>query len=92
MPTAWSNIDFLAWFSDDERRNCASCGKRTAVGFPEADSVFCLSCGAVWLHGDRVDVDLRIPVEAVADDLRREVRRVNQHSEATSDLPSEAAS
>jgi hypothetical protein len=62
----WSNIDFLDWFGDDERRDCESCGERTAVGFAGVDAVFCLGCGAVWMKGDRLDVDLRLPVQGVS--------------------------
>jgi hypothetical protein len=60
--TSSSNIDFLRWFDEGEREECGSCGERAAVGFPEVDAVFCLACASVWLQGQRLDVDRRIPV------------------------------
>jgi hypothetical protein len=56
-----SNVDLLAWFSEDERELCESCGERASVvSLPEAIASFCLACGAVTIDGVRVDADLRI--------------------------------
>jgi hypothetical protein len=60
---ARTNIDLLGWFDESERAQCGSCQQRTAVGLPGADTTFCLDCGAVWLHGERLDLDRRIPLE-----------------------------
>ena len=54
--------NLLAWFSEDERQVCQSCGERSAVSVPDALASFCLRCGAVALDGVRVDVDGRITV------------------------------
>jgi hypothetical protein len=54
------NFDMLAWFSEDERDLCPSCGQRASVGHPDARAKFCLGCGAVSIDGVRVDVDRRI--------------------------------
>jgi hypothetical protein len=50
----------LAWFSEEERHVCRSCGERACVGLPEAVASFCLACGAVWIEGERIDPNLRI--------------------------------
>lgn len=63
VTAASTNIDLLAWFSDSERAECLSCRQRAAVGLPGTETVFCLGCGAVWLHGERLDVNLRIAVD-----------------------------
>jgi hypothetical protein len=55
------NVDFLAWFSEDERQVCEGCGERSVVGVPEAVASFCLNCGAVTIDGVRVDIDGRLP-------------------------------
>jgi hypothetical protein len=55
------NVDFLAWFGEDERQVCKSCGERTMVSVPEAVASFCLSCGAVTIDGERLDVDGQLP-------------------------------
>ena len=57
-----TNIDLLAWFSEDERQVCGSCGQRARVTFPEAEASFCLACGAVHIDGERIDVERRIAV------------------------------
>jgi NMD protein affecting ribosome stability and mRNA decay len=59
---ARANIDLLAWFDESERAMCGSCREQTAVGLPGAETIFCLGCGAVWLRGERLDVNRRIPV------------------------------
>ena len=61
-PSLARNLDLLAWFSEDERQVCQSCGERSAVSVPDALASFCLRCGAVALDGVRVDVDGRITV------------------------------
>jgi hypothetical protein len=62
QPSLPRNIDLLAWFSEDERQACESCGERSAVSVPDALASFCLRCGAVAIDGARVDVDGRVPV------------------------------
>jgi hypothetical protein len=69
QPSRSRNVDFLAWFSEDERQTCESCGERSAVSVPAAVATFCLSCGAVTIDGVRIDVDGRIPVESLSTDL-----------------------
>jgi hypothetical protein len=49
------NRDLLAWFGEDERSDCAWCGERTAVTFPEVEAAFCLACGAIAVDGVRLD-------------------------------------
>jgi hypothetical protein len=61
MP-AHSNVDLLAWFSEDERSECGSCGERACVGLPDVVASFCLACGAVTIDGFRIDADLRIAI------------------------------
>jgi hypothetical protein len=56
-----TNRDLLAWFTEDERALCLACGENACVGLPQAPSIFCLACGAVWLGGERLDADRRIP-------------------------------
>ena len=53
-----SNIDLLHWFSEDERDECTSCRESAVVTVPEALASFCLACGAVWLEGEALDVNL----------------------------------
>ena len=60
-PSVSRNVDFLAWFSEDERQVCEGCGERSVVGVPEAVASFCLNCGAVTIDGVRVDIDGRLP-------------------------------
>jgi hypothetical protein len=60
-PSAARNVDFLAWFNEDERQVCEACGERSVVGVPEAVASFCLNCGAVTIDGVRVDIDGRLP-------------------------------
>ena len=57
------NIDFLAWFSSDERSDCEYCGGRTCVTLPDVAAVFCLGCGAVTIDGRRIDIDGSIAVD-----------------------------
>jgi len=56
-----SNRDLLAWFSEDERRECAYCRERARVGLPDAVATFCLACGAIAVNDLRIDVGERIP-------------------------------
>ena len=51
------NSDLLGWFSEDETVECSACGERACVTLPNAASSFCLHCSAVWLQGERLDVD-----------------------------------
>lgn len=46
---------------------CAACHERARVSFPEALASFCLSCGAIWADGVRIDVDGRLPLAGVAE-------------------------
>jgi ribosomal protein S27AE len=62
QPSLPRNVDLLAWFSEDERQVCGSCGERSAVSVPDALALFCLRCGAVAIDGVRVDVDGRLEV------------------------------
>jgi len=48
-------IDLLAWFSEDEREECSTCGERTCVTLPHALASFCLACGAITIDG--VDIE-----------------------------------
>jgi hypothetical protein len=57
-----TNLDMLAWFSEDERSLCKSCGQRAAVSLPEADTCFCLGCAAITIDGVRIDGDRSIAV------------------------------
>ena len=57
---AQSNLDVLAWFSEDERHACESCGTKACVSIDEATASFCLACGAVSINGVQIDADLRI--------------------------------
>ena len=63
------NVDFLRGFADHERDVCEACGGHAAVSFPEVESRFCLACGAVWLHGRRLD-EAGVLTVSLADDLR----------------------
>jgi hypothetical protein len=58
-----TNRDLLEWFSEDERRKCAYCGKKTCVGLPDVVATFCLACGAITVEGARIDMGGRIPAE-----------------------------
>jgi hypothetical protein len=62
MAGAPTNRDLLAWFTDDERRDCSTCGERACVGLPDVAARFCLACGAVSIAGMRLDVDREIRV------------------------------
>jgi hypothetical protein len=55
-----SNVDLLAWFSEEERTVCGSCDERACVSLPDAFASFCLACGAVSVDGVRIDAELRI--------------------------------
>ena len=57
-----SNRDLLAWFSEDERHECAYCGEHARVELPDAVATFCLGCGAITVNDVRIDVGERIPV------------------------------
>jgi hypothetical protein len=57
------NRDMLAWFSEDERELCLACGERACVGLPRAVAIFCLGCAAIWIGGERLDRNGRIPVD-----------------------------
>jgi len=57
---AHSNVDLLAWFSEDEREVCLSCGEHACVSLPDAFASFCLACGAVLVDGVRIDADLHV--------------------------------
>src|SRR5690349_15314919 len=62
--TSRTNADFLAWFAEDERHPCTACGDRSRETVPDAFASFCLGCGAVWIDGERIDVDSRVAAEA----------------------------
>lgn len=53
--------DMLAWFTDEERNECGSCGERACVSLPGALASFCLACGAVTVDGVRIDTDRKLP-------------------------------
>jgi len=55
-----SNVDMLAWFSEDERNVCGSCGQRASVSFPDALASFCLACGAISVDGVPIDSNFHI--------------------------------
>jgi hypothetical protein len=57
QPSPLRNVDFLAWFSEEERQVCESCGEHSSVRVPDALASFCLRCGAVTIDGVRLDVD-----------------------------------
>ena len=61
---ARSNVDLLGWFTAEERHQCANCHATALVSVPEALASFCLACGAVWLEGERLDLNGHIPTEA----------------------------
>ena len=50
----FTNVDFLDWFTEEERDLCAGCGVRACVSFDEAKAAFCLACGAVEVDGRRI--------------------------------------
>jgi len=54
-----TNVDMLAWFSEDETHVCQGCGEHACVTMPDALASFCLGCGAVTVDGVRVDPGLR---------------------------------
>jgi hypothetical protein len=56
-----TNLDMLAWFSEDERNVCGACGEQACVALSAAVASFCLACGAITIDGQRIDVDGRIP-------------------------------
>jgi hypothetical protein len=51
-----TTVDLLAWFSDDERDDCAKCGERTCVTLPDALASFCLACGAITIDGVEIEL------------------------------------
>jgi hypothetical protein len=53
LPT---NLDMLAWFTEDERQVCASCGDLSCVSVQGAKASFCLRCGAVSIDGKQIDL------------------------------------
>jgi hypothetical protein len=57
-----SNADMLAWFAEDERDDCGSCGQRSCVTVAGAVASFCLACGAVTIDDIRIDANLRVAV------------------------------
>ena len=58
-----TNLDLLEAFSEDERGECSSCGKRACVKLRDAPATFCLACGAVHVGGMRLDIGRTLPVE-----------------------------
>jgi len=54
------NTDLLHWFDEDETSQCPACRARACVTAPKALAAFCLHCGAVWIDGERLDVDGKI--------------------------------
>jgi hypothetical protein len=59
-----TNVDMLAWFSEDERNVCGACGEKACVSVSAAVALFCLACGAITIDGQRIDVDGRIPTDS----------------------------
>jgi len=48
-------IDLLAWFTEDERQDCTTCGERACVTLPDALASFCLACGAITIDGVEIE-------------------------------------
>jgi hypothetical protein len=57
-----TNLDLLAWFSEEERNECSSCGRRACVTLPDVAARFCLACGAIHIGGMRLDMNRQVPV------------------------------
>lgn len=52
-----TNFDLLAWFSEEERRECWVCNEPAAVSVGGAsDASFCLACGTISLDGVPIKV------------------------------------
>ena len=60
------NQDMLAWFREDERELCPACGERACIGLTEVLATFCLGCAAIWVGGERLDRNGRIPIGRAA--------------------------
>ena len=54
---AHTNVDLLAWFSDDEREACSKCGERARVTLPDALASICLACGAITIDGVELELE-----------------------------------
>ena len=50
----FTNVDLLAWFSEDEREVCSECGKKACVSFPGLKAAFCPACNAVKVDGEQI--------------------------------------
>jgi hypothetical protein len=55
-----TNLDLLAWFSDEERGICPDCGAHAVVSLSRSAAEFCLACGGMWFEGERRDDEGRI--------------------------------
>jgi hypothetical protein len=64
MDTPGTNVDFLAWFSEDERHPCSVCGERTRVTLPDALAAFCLACGTISIDGVPIEISPELDVFA----------------------------
>jgi hypothetical protein len=59
---AATNVDLLAWFSEDERQECSTCAERACVTLPNVVASFCLACGAVTIDGAGIAISAgRVP-------------------------------
>jgi hypothetical protein len=67
VDTPGTNIDMLAWFSEDERQECSKCGERAVVTLPDALASFCLACGVIWIEGEPIEVaaGVRAPAQVL---------------------------
>ena len=50
----FTNVDLLAWFSEEEREVCSDCGEKACVSFPGLKAAFCLACNAVKVDGEKI--------------------------------------
>jgi hypothetical protein len=52
-----TNIDFLDWFTEEEREVCSDCGEKACVSFPGLPAAFCLACNAVKVDGTKIQLN-----------------------------------
>jgi hypothetical protein len=57
-----TSVDFLDWFSEDERSRCPGCGEDACVTVPDAPVCICLACAAVLVDGVRIDNEGRVEI------------------------------
>ena len=57
-----TNVDLLAWFSEEERQECSTCAEQACVTLPNVVASFCLACGAVTIDGAGIAISAeRVP-------------------------------